>query len=342
MDKDKYSYFVKILKITFLVIVICNVILLFALVKTGSLQSIKLEADKKSVEVDLPPTIVNNPSYFGLSKDGNKYSIHADIAKQESTNKFSLDNIVAKYFLEKNEYVNLTADFANADAATKLIDLYKNIEIVFSGGYRMLTEKLAVDANSLTARSDVLVTITGTRGKIIAQNGLLLNQLSKNIEFYGPVKTVLYSQDNHSRNDMQTIIDSDKLEVDYQDKTAKFIGNILLVRNDLKLQCNEAIVYADKLKSEGSIDISKIKFIGDVVVEQAGKIAKSDTGEFDAKKDTITLLNNVSLTEDGNYIEGSELVYNLTARTATMNSGELIHADGDRVRVLILDKDDKK
>lgn len=350
MSDDKYSYFVKIVKLTFIAIVTCNIILLFAFVKIGSFQNIKLVADKniENSGENTPPASMQNPSFFGLSKGKNRYSIHANKITQIDKSNYQLESINAKYFLDLNEdeYVTLTANDGATESTSKIINLDGNIEITFSAGYRLLTEKLQINTKLLQASSNLLSTITGIKGKIIAQNGFILKQEDHLIEFFGPVKTILHNQ-NGKKAEVQTIIDSDSLIINYKDKTAEFHGNIKLVRNDLTLYCDKAYVYTEQneVKSEYFTQhISKIDFFGNVIVQQGGKTAKGEIGEFNAKYNTITLSNNVSLTENGNYAEGNKLTYNLKDRTAkiiTFEQNALENTKNSRVKILISDQDEK-
>ena len=345
---DKYSHFVKILKRVCAVIVVCVLVLLIIVIKTGSFHNIKLTSDKTktgSLDTPKPTTTVNNPSFFGLSAENTEYSLHAEQINQINSNQYQLHKVKGKYFLDKDnkEYISLSANEAYVDSSMKDADLVENVEVLFSGGYRLLTERLGINFNLLEASTIIPVTITGAKGKIIADNGMLLKQGQKTVEFYGPVKTILH---NAMNDNASTVIDSDKLLINYATQTADFTGNAKVMKKDLVMNCDKIIVYTkkqidsgDKVGAEAQ-RIEHIEFFDNIVIVQNNKTARGDLGEYNAKDDVITLVNNVSLTEDGHYLEGDKLTYNLKTEIARMVSfNKNQQTATGRVRVLIPDSE---
>lgn len=345
---DKYSHFVKILKRICAIIVVCVLVLLVVVIKTGSFHNIKLASDKtktESSDTTKPTTTVNNPSFFGLSAENTEYSLHAEQINQINSNQYQLHKVKGKYYLDNGnkEYISLSANEAYADSSMKDADLVDNVEVVFSGGYRLLTERLVINFNLLEASTIIPVTVTGGKGKIIADNGMLLKNAQKTVEFYGPVKTILH---NAMSDSASTVIDSDKLLINYDAKTADFTGNAKVTKKDLTMYCDKVIVYAEKqAKSKSaagaeSQNIKHIEFFDNIVIVQNNKTARGERGEYNAKDDVITLVNNVSLTEDGHYLEGDKLTYNLKTKIAKVVSfNKDQHAATGRVRVLIPDSE---
>ncbi|MEI6187550.1 MAG: LptA/OstA family protein [Alphaproteobacteria bacterium] len=148
-----------------------------------------------------------------------------------------------------------------------------------------------------------------------------------------------------SQETVSTVIDSDKLIVNYENNTAEFYGNVKIVKNDTTINCKKAIIYTakdNKGENTQSQHIKKIELFEDIIIYQANKIAKGDIGEYSVKESMVTLLDNVSLKENGNYLEGDKLTYNLKTKTAkiiSLKKGQNTQSKSakERVRVFIPD-----
>ncbi len=146
----------------------------------------------------------------------------------------------------------------------------------------------------------------------------------------------------------RTIIDSDKLIVNYGNDTAEFYGNVKIVKSDTTINCDKAIVYTTKNKQAKtssetqSQNITKIELFENITIYQANKIAKGDVGEYNTKESMVTLLDNVSLKDGKDYLEGDKLIYNLKTKIAKVtvqkkDQNNQPTSVKDRVRVFIPD-----
>ncbi|MEI6187549.1 MAG: LPS export ABC transporter periplasmic protein LptC [Alphaproteobacteria bacterium] len=191
---NKHNHFVKIIKIACGTIIALALLLLLITINTGTPNNIKLKNNKDKNAKNHPSTIINNPTFFGCNKDNNNYTLTSEQTTQISEYIYKFNKIQGKYYLDQDhkEYIAIAATEAIANSNLKDIELINDVEIVFSEGYRMLTEKLNLNFNLKQAITSQIVTITGIKGKIIAYNGLQLKDKEKTIEFYGPVKTILY------------------------------------------------------------------------------------------------------------------------------------------------------
>ena len=191
---NKHIYFVKIIKIACGTTIGLAILLLLIMTNSGTSTSIKLKQDKDQAVENQPTTIINNPIFFGHNKDNNDYTLTSEQTTEISENVYKFNKIQGKYYLDQDhkKYITIAAIGALADSKAKDIELIDDVEVVFSEGYRLLTEKLNINFDSMQATTPLLVTITGVKGKIIADNGLTLKDKEKTIEFYGPVKTILY------------------------------------------------------------------------------------------------------------------------------------------------------
>ena len=81
----------------------------------------------------------------------------------------------------------------------------------------------------------------------------------------------------------------------------------------------------------GSQQISRLEAKGGVVVTQAEQTATGDTGLFDMRANTITLLGNVVVSQGNNVVRGDRLVVDMTTGVSKVDAG----ASKGPVRMLI-------
>ncbi len=154
-------------------------------------------------------------------------------------------------------------------------------------------------------------------------------------------------------------IDADSLEVRDKEKLAIFTGNVVAVQGAGRLttktmkvfyEDNKQAVPAQTLQSKtlgndsavpnsNNRKIKRIETFGAVRVEQNGQIGTGDTGVYDMQNGFITLQGNVSMTQNGNVVQGDKLVVN----TKTQESVVTSHSGAQkRVRALIQNSEEKK
>ena len=126
-------------------------------------------------------------------------------------------------------------------------------------------------------------------------------------------------------------IEAASLEVRDKDKQATFSGNVHVVQGDTTMRCKVLVVHYDSntpgaMKSAtpgaGGSQISRLEAKGGVVVTQAEQTATGDTGLFDMKSNTITLLGNVVVSQGGNVVRGERLVVDMTTGVSKVDAGD--------------------
>lgn len=126
-------------------------------------------------------------------------------------------------------------------------------------------------------------------------------------------------------------IDAATLEVRDKDKVATFLGNVNLTQGDTTLKCKTLVVFYDQnspgakmMAAEpgpgGSQQIRRLEAKGDVVVTQKDQIATGDSGVFDIKTNTVTLMGKVVITQGQNVLRGDKLVVDLTTGVSRVES----------------------
>jgi lipopolysaccharide export system protein LptA len=142
-------------------------------------------------------------------------------------------------------------------------------------------------------------------------------------------------------------IEAARLEVRDKQKVATFSGNVKVVQGDTTMHCKTLVVYYEPKTPEGqgpkpampaatpgpggASQISKLEAKGNVVVVQKDQTATGDTGLFDMKSNTVTLLDNVVVSQGPNVLHGERLVVDLTTGVSRVDAG----ASQGPVRMLI-------
>jgi lipopolysaccharide export system protein LptA len=116
-----------------------------------------------------------------------------------------------------------------------------------------------------------------------------------------------------------------------KEKVATFSGDVHLVQGDTDMRCKVLVVYyepdADKSSKQpaqsdsSGQQIRRMEAKGDVIVVQKEQTATGDHGDFDMRKNTVTLMGNVVVAKGDNILRGQKLVVNLTSGVSRMESG---------------------
>jgi lipopolysaccharide export system protein LptA len=130
-------------------------------------------------------------------------------------------------------------------------------------------------------------------------------------------------------------IESTSLEVRDKSGIATFTGNVHVVQGDTTMRCKQLVVFyeqnanatpgAVKVATPGPNNqqkISKMEAKGGVIVTQLDQTATGDTGYFDMKSNTVTLVGNVVVSQGTNVVRGERLVVHMTTGVSRVESGK--------------------
>jgi len=130
-------------------------------------------------------------------------------------------------------------------------------------------------------------------------------------------------------------IESTTLEVRDKSRMATFSGNVKMTQGDNTVKCKVLIVFyedssapAPKTKSGPAIaspgggkqQIKRMECKGDAVITQKDQTASGESGTFDVKANTLTMLGNVVVTQGQNILNGDKMVIDLTTGVTTVQS----------------------
>lgn len=169
--------------------------------------------------------------------------------------------------------------------------------------------------------------------KIIPVLALLLSGASAGAALAQGAKGIPNAVQGFSKNRDQPVhIEAASLEVRDKDRMATFSGNVQVIQGDTKLRCKVLVVHYDNNQPRamkaanpgagGSQQISRLEAKGGVVVTQQDQTATGDTGLFDMKSNTITLLGNVTVSQGGNVVRGERLVVDMTTGVSRVDAGD--------------------
>lgn len=131
-------------------------------------------------------------------------------------------------------------------------------------------------------------------------------------------------------------IEAARLEVRDKQKIATFSGNVKVVQGDTTMRCRTLVVYYDSKQDGGAkaqpmpaeqpgpggaSQITRLEAKGNVIVTQKDQTATGDNAVFDMKANTVTLMNNVTVSQGPNVVQGERLVVDLTTGVSTVDAG---------------------
>lgn len=144
--------------------------------------------------------------------------------------------------------------------------------------------------------------------------------------------------------DQPVQIEAATLVVKDKEKIATFSGDVKVVQGDTTMKCKTLMVFyeqdseAEKAAAAakpagksmqaaspgpgGEQKIKRLEAHGNVVVIQKDQTATGELGIFDMKTNTVTLTNNVVMTQGQNVLRGEKLIVDLTSGVSRVESGK--------------------
>lgn len=143
------------------------------------------------------------------------------------------------------------------------------------------------------------------------------------------------------RSDQPVNIDADRLEVQEQDQTAVFSGNVVVVQGASTLRTAKLTIFYDKADGASASasapaaatsapagdvvtgrNIRRLEAEGSVSVTSGTQKATGARGVFDLPSNTVVLSGNVVVTQGNNILKGDRLVVDLTTQKSRVESAQ--------------------
>jgi len=145
-------------------------------------------------------------------------------------------------------------------------------------------------------------------------------------------------------------IEANSLEVRDKEKTAVFIGNVVVTQGDTVMRCKELTVHyvgnalaldpkqnppatQTQQKDASAQRIKRLVAVGGVIVTSKDQKATGDRGVFEMATNIVTLTGNVIITQGQNVMRGEKLTVDLNTNQSTLG--------GTRVQGLLIPNSDK-
>lgn len=109
-------------------------------------------------------------------------------------------------------------------------------------------------------------------------------------------------------------VTSETLNVNQQDGSAEFVGNVVVVQGEMRLTAERVLVIYNQERSA----IDRLEANENVVLVSPPDAAEGDWAEYTIDSGVIVMRGNVLLTQGPSVISGDQMNANLTTGTATM------------------------
>ncbi|MDA7964371.1 LptA/OstA family protein [Ruegeria sp.] len=110
-------------------------------------------------------------------------------------------------------------------------------------------------------------------------------------------------------------VTSETLNVNQEDGSAEFVGNVIVVQGEMRLSAERVLVVYNADRSA----IQRLEATEDVVLVSPPDAAEGDRAEYTIDTGVIRMNGNVLLTQGPSIISGDQMIANLTTGTATMS-----------------------
>jgi lipopolysaccharide export system protein LptA len=131
-------------------------------------------------------------------------------------------------------------------------------------------------------------------------------------------------------------ITSATLEVRDKDKMATFAGDVHLVQGDTTMRSKTLVVFYDddaasqpagpsgaaRAAPQQNQQIKRVEAKGNVIVVQKDQTATGESGVFDMRANTVTLLGNVVISQGQNVVKGDTLTVDMTTGVSRIACGK--------------------
>lgn len=128
-----------------------------------------------------------------------------------------------------------------------------------------------------------------------------------------------------TRHDSRAPVDFGADVIELQDKQNRGVlsGNVSLRQAEMTLTAARVVIIYTGQVIGGKPQVSRFEASGNVVVRRPNQTARANYGIYDLNRRVITMLGNVTLTQDGNTVNGGRLTINLDTGRAVIDGSSV-------------------
>lgn len=153
------------------------------------------------------------------------------------------------------------------------------------------------------------------------------------------IPTASFALPDDARQNMS--ISADDYIFNVKTSTTTFVGNVVLQQGSLKINANK-IVYYGKFDSDNPSTTDKIVATGKPArfqqtpkINTAPVVAQADRLEYSVKDESLFLINNASLDQDGSSLRGDRIEYDVQKALVRASGNQKRDNDNGRIRMVI-------
>lgn len=109
-------------------------------------------------------------------------------------------------------------------------------------------------------------------------------------------------------------VTADTLDVNQEDGSAEFKGNVLVGQGEMRLSAQRVLV----IYSQDTSGIERMEAVGDVVLVNGPDAAQADRADYSIDTGVIVMTGDVLLTQGANAVTSNKMTVNLVNGTARM------------------------
>jgi len=363
----RHTVLVKILKVLLpTTAVVCVGYYAMTLVISSSLKSHNITAGK--ITVDPTNLTMANPHYSGFGKDGSEYKVKARSAVSDlrMAAPIRLDEIDGEIIQPTGVITHLKAKWGTYDQKQELLELYEKIDVDATNGMRARLTRATVLAKESRIISDEPVHAETTTGEIRARS-MTLHTKSRKANFRDDVRVTLTPTNPATskgpegaapKRDTQAfaiatssgepvVVTSRLLDVDDTAKTALFREMVVARQGEAVLEAPELdVIYAGRsaigdagkgstatASAEAGTKLKSIRARGGVQMANKDDRAESQTLDYDAETERVTLEGGVVMTQPpGRRVTADSAMLDQKADTALLVGEVVVTQDRNVLR----------
>ena len=112
--------------------------------------------------------VMSNPEFRGSDEKGQQFQVNGTRAVQVTANQIHIEQVNGKLFMTDGGIKTLTANRAEYNQTSKILDLFGDVTVTDEKGYRFVTQAATVDTNTMDVDGHVAVAGDGSLGNILA------------------------------------------------------------------------------------------------------------------------------------------------------------------------------